>query len=226
MAPHDVLAELDRRIAARSILEHPFYIAWRNGTLTLEQLSTYAADYYPHVEAFPDYLRTALDRSDDPVITGELERNLEDELTNPRPHPELWLDFAEGLSLARHDIAATPPRPATSRMMATFTRLCEQSSAAGLAALYAYESQQPAVSREKIDGLRQHYGVVDSRTLAYFEVHAEADLEHRAGERRMLARCLESGTSAEEIFAAADQALDTYWGLLDGIAQDAGIPMN
>lgn len=227
MAPYEVLAELDRRIAARSILEHPFYTAWRNGTLTREQLSTYAAAYYPHVEAFPGYIRAALAGSTDPLVIEELERNLEDELTNPRPHPELWLDFAEGLALERREVTATLPRPATSEMMTTFTRLCAQSPAAGLAALYAYESQQPAVSREKIDGLQQHYGVDDSRTLAYFEVHAEADLEHRAGERRMLAHCLAQGdTSAEELFAAADQALEAYWGLLDGIAMDAGVPMS
>ncbi len=227
MAPHDVLAELDRRIKARSILRHPFYTAWRNGTLTREQLSAYAAAYYPHVAAFPEYIRTAIAQSADPAVTEELARNLDDELTNPRPHPELWLDFAEGLSLSRREVTATLPRPAAAGMMATFTRLCGQSSAAALAALYAYESQQPEVSREKIDGLQQHYGVADSRTLAYFEVHAEADLVHRSGERRMLSRCLTTGgASPEEVFEAADQALDAYWGLLDGIAQDAGIPMN
>lgn len=226
MAPHDVLAELDRRIQTRSILRHPFYTAWRNGTLTREQLSTYAAVYYPHVAAFPEYIRTAIAQSGDPVVTEELARNLEDELTNPRPHPELWLDFAEGMSLDRQEVTGRLPRPAAAGMMATFTRLCGQSSAAALAALYAYESQQPEVSREKISGLKQHYGVEDGRTLAYFEVHAEADQEHRAGERRMLGRCLTTGASPAEVFEAADAALDAYWGLLDGIAQDAGVVAN
>ena len=96
MTPQDTLAKLDRLIESRSILRHPFYVAWERGELSRDQLATYAATYYPHVAAFPGYLEAALATADDPVVAEELRDNLADETSNPKPHPELWLDFAAG----------------------------------------------------------------------------------------------------------------------------------
>ena len=59
MNSEQILDELDRLIAQRSILQHPFYQAWNAGHLTHDDLATYARVYYPHVAAFPDYLATA-----------------------------------------------------------------------------------------------------------------------------------------------------------------------
>ncbi|HXO21994.1 MAG TPA: pyrroloquinoline quinone biosynthesis protein PqqC, partial [Thermoanaerobaculia bacterium] len=63
-----VLAELDARIAARSILGHPFYRAWSAGTLTRRDLATYARVYYPHVAAFPGYLEAAATTTELPAV--------------------------------------------------------------------------------------------------------------------------------------------------------------
>jgi pyrroloquinoline quinone (PQQ) biosynthesis protein C len=121
-------------------------------------------------------------------------------------------------------VAAAPPHPAAARVVTTFERLAGSGTAAALAALYAYEAQQPEVSRQKADGLRRHYGLADPGALAYFEVHAEADLAHRAGERRSLRRCLEEGADAESLIAAAEEALAAYWALLDGVCEEASLP--
>ncbi len=223
MRPQETLDHLDKLIQSRSILNHPFYTAWQRGELTHQQLATYAGVYYPHVAAFPDYLRAAIDSNRDPSVRQVLERNLADEIANPKPHPELWLDFAEGLGLDAEQVAKAKQRPAAADIVDTFTRLSQGESAGALAALYAYESQQPEVSRQKIAGLRQHYGVNDPKTLGYFEVHAEADIQHRAGERQAILHCLATGAPPEVILDAAGQALDAYWGLLDGVCEEAGI---
>jgi pyrroloquinoline-quinone synthase len=226
MTLHDTLDSLDRLIQSRSILEHPFYVAWRRGELSRDQLATYARVYYPHVAAFPGYLRAALDVASAPIVRDELARNLADELSNPKPHPELWLDFAEDLGLDRAAVAGAEPRPAARRIVATFDRLARGESAGALAALYAYESQQPEVASQKADGLRRYYGVERAEALAYFEVHAVADREHRRGERRALEHALAGGTVSPDVVPeAAGEALDAYWGLLDGVCQDAAIPV-
>lgn len=225
MNPQETLAFLDQQIQARSILKHPFYIAWQRGELTREQLAVYARIYYPHVAAFPRYLETAIASADDPVVRAELERNLTDELGEPKAHNELWLDFAAGLGLDRALVSDAQPHHAAEDIVDTFMRLAHRGSATGLAALYAYESQQPEVARQKADGLRAFYGVEEPETLAYFDVHAEADLRHRAGEREALSRCLEDGASPEDVLDAASQALDAYWGLLDGVCMEANIPL-
>lgn len=218
-----VLAELDRRIASRSILEHPFYQAWTAGELSREQLATYARMYYPHVEAFPAYLRDAIERAEDAEVRAELQDNLREEESVPAPHPALWLDFAAGLGLDADDVAAARPADSTQVTVDTFRRLCQGQSVEALTALYAYESQQPEVAATKSHGLREFYGIEDDATHRYFTVHAEADVRHREGERTAIARCLEQGASAETLYQAADQALDAYWTLLDGVCAETGI---
>ncbi len=217
------LERLDNLIARRSILEHPFYRAWRQGELTRQQLAIYAQVYYPHVAAFPGYVQATLQGASDPLVRAELEENLAEELGVPKAHPELWLDFAEGLGMNRDEVAKTLPHPAAQNAVDTFNRLAQESTPAGLAGLYAYESQQPQVSRQKADGLKLLYGIDDPQTLAYFEVHAEADLRHRQGERKALLHCLANGTTEAEVLQAAQQALAAYWGLLDGVCAETGI---
>ena len=225
MNPQDTLDRLDQLIQSRSILCHPFYVAWQRGELSGEQLATYARVYYPHVASFPRYLEAAIDSADDPVIRAELERNLTDERMVPKAHNELWLDFAECLGLERASVVSGDWHPAAEAIVHAFDRLTGDGSAGALAVLYAYESQQPEVSREKMDGLRRNYGMDSPEALAYFEVHAEADILHKEGERLALLRCLEDGASAEAVLDSAAEALEAYWGLLDGVCAEAGIPL-
>ncbi len=222
-ASNSVLDRLDALIRSRSILDHPFYVAWSAGDLTREQLRTYARLYYPHVAAFPGYLRSAIGTTTDHEIRAELEDNLAEELSVPKAHPELWLDFCDELGLDREAVAAAGKSEASRSAVETFERLTEGPIAGALAALYAYESQQPEVSRTKAEGLRGFYGVDSPRALGYFEVHAEADVRHRDGERRALGRCLDAGTSEEDLLRAAGDALDAYWDLLDRVCDAAGI---
>lgn len=224
--PQDTLNQLEQLIQSRSILTHPFYVAWQCGEMIPQQLAVYAQVYYPHVAAFSGYLQAAIDSAHDEAVRAELTANLQDELHNPKPHSELWLDFAQGLGLPRSRVLDAAPHPAAEAMVSTFNNLAIEDSGAVLAALYAYESQQPEVSTEKATGLRQFYGINDPKTLAYFEVHAETDLEHRRGERVALLRCLENGTTTQQVLDSASQALDAYWGLLDGICESANIPLN
>jgi len=87
--------------------------------------------------------------------------------------------------------------------------------AAGVAALYAYESQVPDVARAKIDGLRTRYGVDDDRTLSFFSTHAYLDEDHAAQERKIIE---ELGTDVEEpVVRSADDALRAWWGFLDAV---------
>ena len=224
MASPDTLRDLDDTIQARSILRHPFYQAWEQGVLTRAHLATYARVYYPHVRAFPGYLESAIRHADDPGIRAELTHNLADERADPAPHDELWLDFAEHLGLDRDDVTAADPHPAAAAMVGTYAALTAESLPTGLAALYAYESQQPEVAETKVQGLRAHYGIGAPAALAYFEVHRMADVRHRQGERDALAACLESGTPAEVVTGATERALDAYWRLLDGVSAEIGLP--
>lgn len=223
MRPDETIRCLDELIQSRSILAHPFYQAWRRGELTRRQLATYASVYYPHVAAFPGYLERASDRANDPAVRAELADNLRDERGKPAPHNELWLDFAEEMGADRAMVATATPTSAAARTVETFNTVTSGDTAGAIAALYAYESQQPEVAKEKLGGLRDLYAVTNPRALTYFEVHAEADVLHSEGERKAIESCLAAGASHEAVLISAGTALDAYWGLLDGICEDAGV---
>lgn len=219
----EVLEQLDKLIASHSILQHPFYQAWRSGSLSQEDLAVYAWVYYPHVEAFPTYLQKAIQHTTDSRVLSLLQENLEEELGEPEAHTQLWLYFAEGIGINAQELEGALPLPEVERSIATFLQLCGQSTLSALAALYAYESQQPEVSKAKREGLREFYEIHDAQSLSYFECHEEADIRHRAQERRALRFCLEQGGETHELFESTQAALDAHWGLLDGVCRQAGI---
>lgn len=226
MRTEETLRALDDLIRERSILQHPFYRAWQHGELSRDQLATYSRVYYPHVAAFPTYLENAINCAVDSSTRRALEDNLLDEMMNPAPHPELWLDFATATGQDRDKIKRAKPIAKVTGTTSTFDRLTSQSIASGLTALYAYESQQPEVAGEKMRGLCEFYGIKSPEALSYFAVHATADLEHRAAERAALARCLDAGTSPSAVIDAAEEALDAYWNLLDGVCEEAGVQLS
>ena len=216
---HPILSCIDRQIAARSVLTHPFYQTWQRGELTQAALADYAAQYYHHVAAFPQYLSALHSHTADGATRRAVLQNLMDEEAGTPNHPELWLQFAEGLGSDRADVLATPAERETEALVGTFRRLCSSgSTAAGLAALYSYESQIPEVAGTKIAGLEQHYGIHEDAALAYFRVHQEADVEHAAVERGLLARHL-SDADAGDAETASRLALDAVWNLLSGVCR-------
>jgi pyrroloquinoline-quinone synthase len=217
-----VLEDLDQQIAARSILRHLFYRAWTAGELRREDLAVYARLYYPHVAAFPGYLEAAVDGADLEPVRAELEENLREERSEPRPHAELWLRFAAAVGAEPAMVRAAAPAPGVRASVDEFRRLCAGPTVGALGALYAYESQQPEVSTLKAAGLRELYGIAGAEALSYFTVHAEADVRHRAGERRAIAQCLAAGGRPEELEDAAVGALDAYWRLLDAVSAETG----
>jgi pyrroloquinoline-quinone synthase len=213
------LDRLDELIAARHLLTHPFYLAWTRGELRRETLADYARQYYQHVAAFPTYLSAMHARCDDQPTRRQLLVNLIDEEAGESNHPQLWRKFAEALGVSPNDIDATSAWPETAQLIETFRAICSSGElAAGLAALYAYESQIPAVSESKIDGLVKHYQFTDPESYRYFTVHIEADREHAAAERALLAQNVTPVNSAAAT-EAADRVLNALWELLSGVCR-------
>src|SRR5436853_6768093 len=98
------LQQIDSRIAAKHVLQHSFYLAWARGELSREALADYARQYYHHVAAFPTYLSAVHAHCDDQPTRRQLLSNLIDEEAGSPNHPELWLQFAEGLGVSKADI--------------------------------------------------------------------------------------------------------------------------
>jgi pyrroloquinoline-quinone synthase len=213
-----IIAALDSLTAEMSLLKHPFYQQWTAGTLPLERLRNYAVQYYQHVAAFPRYLSGIHARCEDLTTRQALLENLIDEERGSDNHPELWLRFAEALGVPRAAVAAAEPLPATRALVDTFTHLTQdQPLSAGLAALYVYESQIPAVAETKIDGLRRFYGITDSDGLRFFNVHREADPYHAQAVAQMVERYTPTHDDQQLALEAARTALAAVWSTLDAV---------
>lgn len=213
------IENIDALIASRSLLSHPFYQAWSRGELTQDTLREYAQQYYRHVDAFPGYLSAVHSHTEDAGTRRQILSNLIDEEAGSPNHPELWLQFAEGLGAKREEVKAAQPWTETGNLVSTLRNICRNGSTAeGLAALYAYESQIPAVSESKIQGLQSFYGVQDDRTLAYFRVHIEADKEHSRVERELLEAYV-NDENAPVVTQAVRQTLDALWEMLSGVCR-------
>src|SRR5438128_1117353 len=148
------LDKIDNDIAAKHLLKHPFYLAWTRGELSKEALADYARQYYHHVAAFPTYLSAVHAKCEEQDTRKQLLNNLVDEEAGSPNHPELWLQFANGLGVSQEEVTTSPKWSETSNLIGTFRSICSKGTTAeGLAALYAYESQIPAVAESKIKGL-------------------------------------------------------------------------
>jgi pyrroloquinoline-quinone synthase len=210
-----LLEKIDAAIAEKSLLKHPFYQDWQMGKLNRQALQLYAAQYYRHVEAFPQHLRVLAARTEGPIRDIILE-NLAEEENPSRPHPKLWRDFAATLGVNEEDITSCPALPGTQTVVETFREIVgDRPVAEAVAALYAYESQVPEIATTKIEGLQKFYGVHSAKGLAYFTVHEEADKTHRAAWRGWLEE--HAPGDEEEILATTNEALDALWGALDAV---------
>lgn len=218
------LDEIDHDIAEKHLLKHPFYLAWTRGELSAEALEDYARQYYHHVAAFPTYLSAIHAKCEDQATRKPLLNNLIDEEAGSPNHPELWLQFAEGLGGSKVDVRNTTKQPETKNLIDTFRSVCRDGSTAeALAALYAYESQIPPICESKIDGLRKHYGFSDPKHYQYFTVHIEADREHSAAERKMLATYINK-ENFESIKSSVNRVIDALWEMLSGVCRRHAIP--
>lgn len=208
---------LDRATATKPLLEHPFYKAWAAGTLTREDLSFYAGQYWRQVEAFPGYLEAISDRLPEGAPRSTVLANLADERDDD--HPGLWLDFAAALGRSRAETEASELEPETASCVSAFAEAATTASPAfAMGMLYGYESQTPKVAETKITGLKDFYGIEGPATT-YFSLHGDLDVEHASDMATAIEQVVTDDASASEAEAGARAGAEAIWQLLDGVAR-------
>jgi len=214
--------QLQRAIEQKHLLTHPFYIAWTEGKLTRDHLKQYAIQYAQHVFAFPTYL-SAVHFNTPHLGTSiaarqEILENLIEEERGEQNHPALWCRFARSLGVTDSELADPVTLKSTTNLVDTFRQICLTSPFyAGLAALYAYESQIPAIAAVKIDGLQKFYGMGDPTDYEFFTVHEAADVYHAETAVKLIEEHANAPEKQAEVLAVATEAADALWQFLDGV---------
>ncbi len=192
----DRIAQLDAIISQFDLSTHPFYVEWREGTLPVERLREYAAEY----ARFIDTVDEGWDRIGEPKY-GEIERE----------HERLWSRFQLEIAAGRYE-----PNPSIDTLVSA-ARNSFKSKPEAVGALYAFEAQQPETAQSKLDGLTRHYSISEAGR-EYFKVHAK-DI----AEAVLLKTYIEALSDGE--FARAKTACAVLcaamWGALDGVYYQA-----
>jgi pyrroloquinoline-quinone synthase len=219
----DFWSKFEERTAKYDLLQHAFYKAWTEGTLTSEDLREYAAEYWHHVAAFPTYLSALHAGLPDGELRRRVLENLADEegveSVAARAHSDLWMDFARGMGADETEVRERELNAETSALIATFRALMKEAPASAMAALYAYEARVPAIAKEKAVGLACHYGA-DAATCRYFTLHEKADVHHARVWQREMDALLAGGADEEAALDAAERAAKALWETLDGIERE------
>jgi pyrroloquinoline-quinone synthase len=184
---------LDSILGKWDLLKHPFYQAWSAGTLPVDALKVYAAEY----GAFIGILANGWETLDDPETAQE-----------EKEHAELWEQFAAALGTK----VGNPNIPQTIALVNTANELFS-SQTKTLGAMYAFEAQQPATATSKLDGLKMHYSL-PSEVEPYFEVHAT-----NWHESKKILAALEGRSPEEQAHAneACEKMAEALWNALTGI---------
>jgi pyrroloquinoline-quinone synthase len=197
----DFFARADEVRRRWDVLRHPFYERWSRGELAPHELAFYAGQYRHAVVALADATSRAADA-----------RHAAEE----RSHISLWDGF---LQFAGGDTGAVPtPRTAA---CADAWADARRDPTATLAALYAIEAAQPAISETKRLGLIEHYGAAPSSDATrYFDVHAVLDHAHAAHDREELAAVMQPADE-DRLLDEIERVLKANWQLLDDVQAHA-----
>ena len=199
----DLWSRLDDVRARWNVLEHPFYERWSAGELSHDDLARYAGQYRYAVVALAEATAHAAGVAD----SVELAVHAGEEAA----HVALWDEFA-GAAGTGGPQEAEPETAACADAWAGEGR----DLLGHLVALYAIESAQPAISRVKAAGLREHYGFATGPATAYFDLHTERDVEHAAEGRAQIVARLD-GADEDAMVAEAERVLRANWALVDGV---------
>ena len=197
--------------ARPSLLDHSFYRRWLAGELSLDELRDYACQYAHVVTALPRWLRLAAAADLGHADTLEAHAVEEDE------HFELWSRFSSALGVTIKELAATPPNPATAALLELGDRL--SSTPTGPAVAWSFEVQAPAVSDEKLMGLRAHYGIEGRNGAEYFVLHSKKDVVHAAELEAIIAGY--GSDMLAEAQRTSDAMTGGLWNLLSSVEHAA-----
>ncbi len=215
------IEEVNSTIEKKGLLGHPFYQKWNEGKLTKEELQEYAKQYYHFVKHFPRFVSCVHSNCEDVKTRQILLENLADEegfKTGIEDHPRLWINFAESLGLTEEEVKSSAPLREVEDLVDGMYELTRSPEfTLGLAALYAYESQVPEISRTKIEGLKKYYGIDSHKAIEFFKVHEEADVYHSKDEMEIMNNTNNCFEDQRRLINTVDESATLMWNFLDSV---------
>ncbi|KER07087.1 PqqC-like protein [Marine Group I thaumarchaeote SCGC AAA799-E16] len=207
----NIIKKIDEMIEERSLLKHPFYLAWSDGKLTKESLAGYSKEYFQLVKEVPSFMAPIIDKAPESVVK-ELVENQQEESDHIKP----WIAFAGELGISEEELLSYSGLPKTRKAVSDLNELMDTFES-GACAMYAFEKEIPKISQTKLDGLAEFYGMTSEEATEYFKLHTEADIRHAASWRNILEK---SSTDYDKLIEVAEKSISAQNLLLDSCFEE------
>ncbi len=172
--------ELERRLRAigaeRYHDRHPFHKLLHGGRLDKGQVQAWVLNRYYYQSRIPMKDAALISRVEDPALRREWRGRIVDhDGSGPGDGGiERWLVLAEGVGLDRaYVMSAVGVLAATRFAVDAYVRFVRERPLVEAVASSLTELFAPAIHRERIAGLLEHYDFANEKTMAYFKKRLE-----------------------------------------------------
>ncbi|MCW2961043.1 MAG: hypothetical protein JWM25_1785 [Thermoleophilia bacterium] len=198
-----VLEQIDARLAASDPSKQPLLAGLAQGTLSRDEVRTFATQYFHLVDALPRFVSTVhAVTADDAKIRRTLLNILVPLELHPPSASDLWLQTCAALGLFSDSVRTSQPTVATVACLGDFEYLCQAGTVQGVSALYAWMSRLPSVCRIERDALAEHYDLSSGPGIEFFDVIGFQAESHSRALRQTLDALLQRYPEAQ--YAAMD----------------------
>lgn len=214
-----LIHDIDKEIEKRSLLKHKFYTMWSEGKLSLDELKGYSKEYFQLVKKVPNYVDNLVNNYENSAETFSKNKNLLSDIktihSEEQDHISPWIDFSNGLGISANELLEYGGQIKVIEHVNQINELSLSSFEQGAATMYAFEKELPKISRSKIDGLINFYGISDEKTINYFKIHETADIKHAKTWENVLNETLEE--KEDLLLNTAIASLKHQNGILDAV---------
>ena len=202
----ELIKKIDQIIEDNTLLNHPFYEMWSEGKLEFQSLVGYSKEYYQLAKQVPKLMEPIVDMAPSDV-KSELISNMNEE----SEHIRLWENFAFSMGITKDDLTSYQGLKKTNEAVNNLASLME-SYDEGACAMYAFEKEIPKISKTKMEGLKNFYGLDSKDATEYFEEHMSADIRHAASWKKIINS---SSKNHDKLLKIAKKSVDAQNLLLD-----------
>jgi len=199
---------------------HPFNLRMHDGTLTREEIQTWARNRYYYQTRIPIKDGLILAKAPDPGFRRGWIRRIHDHdgVEDDSGGLKLWLDFAEAAGCDRGEVERLEGiLPGVREACDDYVRFVEghdllESVASSLTERYAGE-----IMKVRIAAFEKHYPWVKPEGLRYFQTRTiQAPRDSREGLHYVVTHALTTADQ-ERCVAALDRKCEILWNLLDAV---------